>query len=54
MTGIGEWKRSCMCAEANREALNKTLTLMGWVQRREGIWAALSSYGFGIKQVLYR
>lgn len=37
MTGIGEWKRSCMCAEANREALNKTLTLMGWVQRRRDL-----------------
>ena len=52
MTGIGEWKRSCMCAEANREALNKTLTLMGWVQRRRDLGGLI--FIFGIKQVLYR
>ena len=37
MTGIGDWKRSCMCAEANREMLGQSLTLMGWVQRRRDL-----------------
>lgn len=37
MTGIGDWKRSCMCAEANREMLGQCLTLMGWVQRRRDL-----------------
>lgn len=37
MTGIGDWKRSCMCAEVNREMLGQRLTLMGWVQRRRDL-----------------
>ena len=56
MTGIGDWKRTCMCAEANREMLGRNLTLMGWVQRRRDLGALVFIWlrdRTGIVQVVF-
>lgn len=56
MMGIGDWKRTCMCAEANREMLGKNLTLMGWVQRRRDLGALVFIWlrdRTGIVQVVF-
>lgn len=56
MTGIGDWKRTCMCAEANREMLVRNLTLMGWVQRRRDLGALVFIWlrdRTGIVQVVF-
>ena len=56
MAGIGDWKRTCMCAEANREMLGRNLTLMGWVQRRRDLGALVFIWlrdRTGIVQVVF-
>lgn len=37
MIGTGGWRRTCMCAEVNKNMLESELTLMGWVQRRRDL-----------------
>ena len=34
MEPLGGWKRSCYCGEVTPSQVGKTVTLMGWVQRR--------------------
>lgn len=34
---LGNWRRSCMCAEVKPEQVGETVTVMGWVHRRRDL-----------------
>jgi aspartyl-tRNA synthetase len=37
MESLGGWKRTCMCAEIAKKDVGRTVTLMGWAQRRRDL-----------------
>jgi aspartyl-tRNA synthetase len=37
MESLGGWKRTCMCAELDIKGVGRSVTLMGWAQRRRDL-----------------
>ncbi|OPY91826.1 MAG: Aspartate--tRNA ligase [Syntrophaceae bacterium PtaU1.Bin231] len=54
--GLGDWKRTGLCAEYTPQDVGKPVTLMGWVQRRRDLGSLMFVWlrdRSGIMQVVF-